>query len=93
MDAARNYLFPVYASLLTPWWLRLLGARIGKDTEISTALLIPGSPSSSAHSWPTTPWWGPTNWAAAGSTSARQPSASAHSWATPGSPARPPGAG
>ena len=25
MDAARNYLFPVYASLLTPWWLRLLG--------------------------------------------------------------------
>jgi len=41
MDAARNYLFPVYASLLTPWWLRLLGARIGKDTEISTALLIP----------------------------------------------------
>ena len=25
MDAARNYLFPIYASLLTPWWLRLLG--------------------------------------------------------------------
>ena len=24
MDAARNYLFPIYASLLTPWWLRLL---------------------------------------------------------------------
>ena len=22
MDAARNYLFPLYASLLTPWWLR-----------------------------------------------------------------------
>ena len=41
MDAARNYLFPLYASLLTPSWLRLLGAKIGKGTEISTALLIP----------------------------------------------------
>src|SRR5262249_39850997 len=41
MDAARNYLFPIYASLLTPWWLRLLGAKIGKGTEISTALLVP----------------------------------------------------
>ncbi len=41
MDAARNYLFPIYAGLLTPWWLRLLGAKIGKGTEISTALLIP----------------------------------------------------
>jgi len=41
MDAARNYLFPIYASLLTPWWLRILGAKVGKDTEISTALLTP----------------------------------------------------
>ncbi|MDX1889836.1 Pls/PosA family non-ribosomal peptide synthetase [Mycolicibacterium sp. 050158] len=41
MDAARNYLFPIYASLLTPLWLRLLGAKIGRDTEISTALLTP----------------------------------------------------
>lgn len=41
MDAARNYLFPIYASLLTPWWLRLLGAKVGAGTEISTALLIP----------------------------------------------------
>ncbi|MBS9533206.1 AMP-binding protein [Mycobacterium sp. M1] len=41
MDAARNYLFPLYASLLTPWWLRLLGARVGRGTEISTVLLIP----------------------------------------------------
>lgn len=41
MDAARNYLFPLYAGLLTPWWLRLLGARIGRNTEISTALLTP----------------------------------------------------
>ncbi|NVN51084.1 Pls/PosA family non-ribosomal peptide synthetase [Mycolicibacterium hippocampi] len=41
MDAARNYLFPLYASLLTPWWLRVLGAQVGSGTEISTALLIP----------------------------------------------------
>ncbi|WP_458317540.1 Pls/PosA family non-ribosomal peptide synthetase [Mycolicibacterium brisbanense] len=41
MDAARNYLFPIYASLLTPWWLRVLGAKVGKDTEISTALFTP----------------------------------------------------
>ena len=41
MDAARNYLFPIYASLLTPWWLRLLGAKVGRGTEISTALLTP----------------------------------------------------
>jgi non-ribosomal peptide synthetase-like protein len=41
MDAARNYLFPLYASLLTPMWLRLLGAKVGRGTEISTALLTP----------------------------------------------------
>ena len=41
MDAARNYLFPIYAGLLTPWWFRLLGAKIGSGTEISTALMIP----------------------------------------------------
>ncbi len=41
MDAARNYLFPLYASMLTPMWLRLLGAQVGSGTEISTALLIP----------------------------------------------------
>ncbi|MGV0744228.1 Pls/PosA family non-ribosomal peptide synthetase [Mycolicibacterium sp. XJ870] len=41
MDAARNYLFPIYASLLTPWWLRLLGAKVGRGTEISTALFTP----------------------------------------------------
>jgi len=27
MDAARNYLFPLYASMLTPMWLRLLGTK------------------------------------------------------------------
>jgi non-ribosomal peptide synthetase-like protein len=41
MDAARDYLFPLYASLLTPWWLRVLGAKVGRRTEISTALFIP----------------------------------------------------
>ena len=41
MDAARNYLFPLYASLLTPIWLRVLGAKVGRGTEISTVLLIP----------------------------------------------------
>jgi non-ribosomal peptide synthetase-like protein len=41
MDAARNYLFPIYAGLLTPVWLRILGAEVGRNTEISTALLTP----------------------------------------------------
>lgn len=41
MDAARLHLFPLYASLATPVWMRLLGAKIGKNTEISTAVLAP----------------------------------------------------
>ncbi len=41
LDAARTLLFPLYASLVTPLWLRVLGARVGRDTEISTVLLIP----------------------------------------------------
>jgi non-ribosomal peptide synthetase-like protein len=41
LDAARTLLFPLYASLVTPLWLRLLGAKVGRDTEISTVLLIP----------------------------------------------------
>jgi non-ribosomal peptide synthetase-like protein len=41
MDGARNYLFPLYASLATPTWLRVLGAKVGRDTEISTVLLTP----------------------------------------------------
>jgi non-ribosomal peptide synthetase-like protein len=40
-DGARNYLFPLYASLATPTWLRILGAKVGRDTEISTVLLTP----------------------------------------------------
>ncbi len=41
MDGARTHLFPLYASLATPGWLRLLGAKVGRDTEISTVLLTP----------------------------------------------------
>lgn len=41
MDHARTHLFPLYASLLTPLWLRSLGATIGKDVEISTAVMVP----------------------------------------------------
>jgi non-ribosomal peptide synthetase-like protein len=41
LDEARNWLFPLYASSLTPLWFRSLGARIGREVEISTALMIP----------------------------------------------------
>ncbi|WP_082092044.1 Pls/PosA family non-ribosomal peptide synthetase [Demequina pelophila] len=41
MDDARRTLFPLYASSVTPFWLRSLGARIGRDVEASTALMIP----------------------------------------------------
>ncbi|XWX57445.1 non-ribosomal peptide synthetase [Clavibacter nebraskensis] len=41
LDLARTVLFPLYAGLFTPVWLRLLGARVGRDVEASTVLLIP----------------------------------------------------
>ncbi|WBO68512.1 Pls/PosA family non-ribosomal peptide synthetase [Streptomyces camelliae] len=41
LDAARTGFFPLYASLATPHWLRLLGARVGRGTEISTVLPLP----------------------------------------------------
>lgn len=41
LDSARTFLFPLYASLLTPVWLRLLGAKVGKRVEASTVLLLP----------------------------------------------------
>lgn len=41
LDGSRAGLFPLYASLATPGWLRLLGARIGKRAEISTVLPLP----------------------------------------------------
>ncbi|WP_264668091.1 Pls/PosA family non-ribosomal peptide synthetase [Arthrobacter sp. VKM Ac-2550] len=33
--------YPLYASLLTPFWLRVLGAKVGKHVEISTMETIP----------------------------------------------------
>ena len=41
MDDARTSLFPLYASTLTPLWLRALGARVGRDVEASTVLMLP----------------------------------------------------
>jgi len=41
LDTARTLLFPLYASLFTPLWLRLLGARVGRNVEASTVLLLP----------------------------------------------------
>lgn len=38
---ARIALFSLYASLLTPSWLRVLGARIGHRVEASTVLTLP----------------------------------------------------
>lgn len=37
-DASLNVLHGVYATVYAPYWYRLLGAKIGKDAEISTAL-------------------------------------------------------
>jgi len=41
MDAARTLLFPIYSSLFTPTWLRLLGADVGRGVEASTVLVQP----------------------------------------------------
>ncbi|MEV7997173.1 Pls/PosA family non-ribosomal peptide synthetase [Streptomyces sp. NPDC086077] len=41
MDRARDTLFPLYAGLATPVWLRLLGMRIGRRAEVSTVLALP----------------------------------------------------
>ncbi|MGK5637048.1 Pls/PosA family non-ribosomal peptide synthetase [Streptomyces sp. URMC 126] len=41
LDGARRNLFPVYAGLLTPVWMRMLGARIGRRAELSTVLPLP----------------------------------------------------
>ncbi|AGL17072.1 Pls/PosA family non-ribosomal peptide synthetase [Actinoplanes sp. N902-109] len=41
MGMARHGLFPLYASLFTPVWLRLLGARVGRGVEASTVLAVP----------------------------------------------------
>ncbi|WP_434969040.1 Pls/PosA family non-ribosomal peptide synthetase [Microbacterium sp. bgisy207] len=41
LDSARTVLFPLYSSLFTPVWLRMLGASVGRNVEASTVLLIP----------------------------------------------------
>jgi non-ribosomal peptide synthetase-like protein len=41
MATARVWLFPVYASILTPAWLRALGMKVGRDVELSTVLALP----------------------------------------------------
>lgn len=41
MSDARNGLFAFYASVLTPIWLRGLGARIGRGVEASTIMALP----------------------------------------------------
>ncbi|NEB75629.1 amino acid adenylation protein, partial [Streptomyces sp. SID14478] len=41
MDLSRQTLFPLYAGLVTPVWMRLLGMRVGRDAEVSTVLALP----------------------------------------------------
>ncbi|RKR92884.1 non-ribosomal peptide synthetase-like protein [Micromonospora pisi] len=41
MNLARVGLFPLYASLFTPVWLRALGMRVGRRVEASTVLALP----------------------------------------------------
>jgi non-ribosomal peptide synthetase-like protein len=41
MAMARIWLYPLYASIATPAWLRLLGMRVGRDVELSTVLAVP----------------------------------------------------
>ncbi|MBW6437076.1 AMP-binding protein [Actinoplanes hulinensis] len=41
MGMARVALFPIYSSMFTPVWLRLLGAKVGRGAEISTVLAVP----------------------------------------------------
>ncbi|MER5929024.1 Pls/PosA family non-ribosomal peptide synthetase [Streptomyces sp. NPDC002054] len=41
MDLSRQTLFPLYAGLITPVWLRLLGMKIGRGAEVSTVLALP----------------------------------------------------
>ncbi len=41
MNMARTGLFPLYASLFTPVWLRALGMKVGRRVEASTVLALP----------------------------------------------------
>lgn len=41
MAMSRIWLYPLYASIATPVWLRLLGMKVGRDVEASTVLAVP----------------------------------------------------
>ena len=41
MSVARVWMYPVYASVATPVWLRALGMKVGHDVEASTVLAVP----------------------------------------------------
>jgi non-ribosomal peptide synthetase-like protein len=41
MGMAKVWLYPLYASVATPAWLRLLGMKVGRDVELSTVLAVP----------------------------------------------------
>ena len=41
LDEVRTWIFPLYAGAITSWWMRALGARVGRDAEISTVLCVP----------------------------------------------------
>ncbi|TDD57731.1 amino acid adenylation domain-containing protein [Kribbella antibiotica] len=41
MTMARRTLFPLYAGLFTPVWLRMLGATVGRRAEVSTVTGLP----------------------------------------------------
>ena len=41
MNMARSSLFPLYASLFTPVWLRALGMKVGRRVEASTVVALP----------------------------------------------------
>jgi non-ribosomal peptide synthetase-like protein len=38
LSGTRTALFPLYSSSYTRWWLRLMGQRVGRRTEVSTAV-------------------------------------------------------
>ncbi|GAA3037719.1 hypothetical protein GCM10020000_14650 [Streptomyces olivoverticillatus] len=89
LNSTRGSLFPLYASLATPVWLRLLGARVGKRAEISTVLPLPSllSVDDGAFLADDTLVAPPTNCAAAGCAWATPTSDGAPSSATPASSA------
>ncbi len=85
MDAARTLLFPLYSSLLTPGWLRLLGADVGRRVEASTVLVQPKMTSIGDGAFLADDTMVASyNCAAVGCASSRRRSASAPSSATPG---------